>query len=187
MKRTSVFLICIASTQLGATDCGQVLEDPGFDLWCGEELCSWELARGEVRRAPTWHSADAGVELVGSDAAIWQRSPVESADGDCIHFELVANVGDDVEALLSVDVFGDGTIERSERLPASKWKPLSYNLRIKPPYDGIRFELSKRGDGIAVLGRIHAELAPGGCAGLPEIDGGPGPRVSCGDPSGSCR
>lgn len=192
MKKLSLIVVALAGTQLGATDCGQVLRDPGFDLWCGEELCSWKVVRGEVRRAPTWHASDSGVELAGPDAAISQLAPVTSGDGSCIHFELVADVADDAEAYLEVDVYGDGSIDRKERLPASSWRPLSYNLRIKPPYDGIRFELSKKGAGRAVLGRIHAEISAEGCAGLPEIDGGPAPLggtclEDAGCDSGLCR
>ena len=192
MKKLSLLVLGMAATQLGATDCGQVIRDPGFDLWCGDDLCTWKVVRGDVSRAPTWHSSDAGVELVGDDAAISQLAPVDSGDGTCIHFELVADIDDAAEAYLAVDVFGDGSIDRSERLPASKWKPLSYNLSIKPPFDGVRFELSKRGAGRAVLGRIHAEVAPDGCEGLPPIDGGPAPLGAwCADDagceSGMCR
>ena len=175
MQKLSLLVLGLAGTQLGATDCGRVLRDPGFDLWCGEDLCSWKVVRGDVARAPTWHASDAGVELVGEDAAISQLAPVTSDDGACIHFELVANVDDDAEVELGLDVHGDGSLDRRERLPASKWKPLSYNLAIKAPFDGIRFELSKRGSGRAVLGRIHAEIAGDGCGGLPPIDGGPAP------------
>ncbi len=192
MKKLSLLVLPVAFSQLGATDCGRVLRDPGFDLWCGDDLCSWKVVRGEVRRAPTWHSSDAGVELVGPDAAISQLAPVDAGDGSCIHFELVANVDDDAEAYLELDVFGDGSIDRKERLPASNWKPLSYNLAIKAPFNGIRFELSKVGAGRAVLGRIHAEISQDGCEGLPPIDGGPAPLgADCvedaGCESGMCR
>ena len=50
--------------QIGATGdggCGtQVIKDPGFDLWCGDSLCTWKLVTGEIRKAPTWHDKDAG-------------------------------------------------------------------------------------------------------------------------------
>jgi hypothetical protein len=174
-KQLSLLVLGLAVTQLGATDCGRVLRDPGFDLWCGEALCSWKVVRGEIRRAPTWHSSDSGVELVGPDAAISQLAPVTDSDGTCIHFELVANVEDDAEAYVEIDVHGDGSIDRKERLPTSQWKPLSYNLLIKAPFDGIRFELSKQGTGRAVLGRIHAETTRDACEGLTPIDGGPAP------------
>ncbi len=32
MKKLSLLVLGLAATQLGATDCGQVLRDPGFDL-----------------------------------------------------------------------------------------------------------------------------------------------------------
>src|SRR5262249_26024937 len=94
---------------------------------------------------------------------------------------------------LSLDVFGDGSYDRRERLPASRWKQLSYNLAIKPPFDGIRFELSKKGAGRAVLGRIHAETTKSeACEGLTPIDGGPAPlgggwAAEAGGASGLCR
>lgn len=164
----------VAATQLGATDCGTVLRDPGFDLWCGDELCTWKTVRGEVRRVPTWHEQDAGVELVGDDAAIAQLAPVDSGDGSCIRFDLVANVEEGVEARLGVDVFGDGSIDLSERMPTSRWKPLSYKLRIAGRFSGIRFELSKRGTGRAVFAQIAAEIDRE-CDGLPEIEPAPAP------------
>jgi hypothetical protein len=169
-----LFLIA-AISQLGATDCGEVLRDSGFDLWCGDELCAWKVTRGAVRRVPTWNHGDPGVELVGTDVAIQQLSPVNYTDGRCIQFSLIANVSDTAEVHLDVDVEGDGVVELHERIPTSSWKPLSYNLAIAPPYDGIRFELTKRGNGTAVLANIGARIVPAeDCAGLTVLD--PGPR-----------
>jgi hypothetical protein len=169
-----LFLLLVLS-QVGATDCGQVIRDAGFDLWCGEELCAWKVTRGAVKEIPTWNQGDKGVELVGTDVAIQQLSPVSSRDGTCIHFHLIANVEDNAEVFLNIDVEGDGTVERSERLPASRWKPLSYNLAIAAPYDGIRFEITKAGVGTGALANIGAELTDAAdCAGLTPLD--PGPR-----------
>src|SRR5688572_1125478 len=83
MRRAFIIVVLAAASQLGATECGQVLRDPGFDLWCGEELCAWKLTAGDIRKVPTWHEGDAGVELVGTHAAIQQLSPVDSGDGHC--------------------------------------------------------------------------------------------------------
>ena len=184
-------LAALAATQVAATDCGQITRDPGFDLWCGDELCSWKVVRGGVRRVATWHDGDAGVELVGPDAAISQLTPVDSHDGTCIRFDLIANVAEGAEAHLGIDVFGDGSIDHVERIPTSRWKPVSFRLRVARPYRGIRFELSKRGAGTAVLAQMHAELA-NDCEGLSEISGGPAPNgafcsldADCG--SGLCR
>jgi hypothetical protein len=167
----------LALAQLGATDCGTVLRDPGFDVWCGDQLCSWKLIRGDVRRVGTWHAEDSGIEFLGTDSAIQQLAPVNSRDGTCIEFTLVANVASDAEMFLHVDIQGDGTIERSERIPTSSWKPLSFHLLVEPPYDGIRFELAKRGAGTAVLAQVGAQLS-GGCEGFPPIRIGPRPNGS---------
>lgn len=172
MRLPLSFILAVAAfSQVGATEgCGGgVLRDPGFELWCGEALCSWKVVRGDVRQVPTWHTSDSGVELLGADAAISQLSPVSRSDGSCIRLEFVANVDQNVDARLVIDVYGDGTIDQSERLPTSNWKPLSYKIRIKGPYSGIRFELSKQGSGKAVFAQIAAEIEYDGCAGLPEI------------------
>src|SRR5438105_10923360 len=85
----TVIAATLAAGQLGATDCGGgITRDPGFDLWCGDALCAWKIERGDIRRAPTWHEADAGVELVMPDTAIEQFTPVNSLDGTCIRFDL---------------------------------------------------------------------------------------------------
>ena len=174
MKRFSPLLLLLALSQLGATECGTVIDDPGFDLWCGDSLCAWKVVRGDAQRAATWHSADSGVALLGDDSAIQQLAPVTSTDGTCIRFDLVANVDETAEVSLEIDIYGDGTVETSERIPTSRWQPISYRLLFAPPFEGIRFELAKRGTGTAVLAQIHAELADD-CTGLTPITGTPAP------------
>lgn len=186
--RIHFLLATIAASQLGATDCGQVLRDPGFDLWCGDKLCTWKIVRGDAMRVDTWHEGDSGVELVGDDAAIAQLSPVNHLDGTCIRFDLVANVDERAEAFLNIDVYGDGSIDRAERIPTSKWKALSFLLRFGPPYTGVRFELAKRGPGKAVLANISAEVRPAAeCDGLSMIDIGPAPLGAICSVDDDCR
>ncbi|HEU0034782.1 MAG TPA: hypothetical protein VFQ53_29360 [Kofleriaceae bacterium] len=179
-KLATMVLGVVVLSQVGATDCGgNVIRDPGFDLWCGDSLCTWKLLRGDVERVGTWHEGDSGISLVGADTAIQQISPVNSHDGNCIRFALVANVDESAEVFLDVDVEGDGTVEQHERIPTSHWKPLTFHIYVKPPYDGIRFELNKRGTGSAVLAQIQAELSDQ-CEGLTQLDANPRPNgASC--------
>ena len=180
-------LVFIAAvSQLGATDCGgNAIRDSGFDLWCGDQLCAWKVERGAIQRVPTWNKGDSGVELVGEDTAIEQLSSFNSHDGTCLKFTLIANIADSAEVSLHVDVEGDGTAEMSERLPTASWRPLSYTFAIVPPYDGIRFELAKRGAGTAVVANVGARrVDTTECAGLTPLD--PGPRragAACNFPS----
>jgi hypothetical protein len=174
MRALPSILALAALGQLGATDCGGgVLRDPGFDLWCGDALCAWKLERGAVARAPTWHAGDLGVAL-DDGAAIEQFSPVNSGDGTCLSFELVADVDAAAQVELAIDVYGDGSVERTFPVPAAHWQSLAFVFAVRAPYTGIRFELAKRGTGRAVVGRLHAAVADA-CAGLPAIDGGPAP------------
>jgi len=168
-----------ALSQLGATDCGGgITRDPGFDLWCGQLLCAWKVEHGDVRRVATWHEADSGVELVDADTAIEQFTPVDHLDGTCIRFDLIADVAETAQAELSIDIYGDGTVERTYPIPTAHWRPVSYAFAVKPPFTGIRFEIAKRGTGRAVVARMRAVLAKGSCAGLPQIDGGPAPLAA---------
>lgn len=172
--RSQLSLLLLAATQIGATDCGQVLRDPGFDLWCGTDLCTWKVVRGDAKRVDTWHDGDSGVELLGADAAIAQLSPVDHGDGTCIVFDLVANVDEDALAVLNIDIYGDGTVEAERPIPTSNWKPLSYRLHFAKPFTGIRFEIAKHGPGRAVFANIGAAIVTG-CDGLTEIEAGPAP------------
>ncbi|MCW5806491.1 MAG: hypothetical protein KIT31_29270 [Deltaproteobacteria bacterium] len=187
IKRFSMATLAagLASASLGATDCGAITRDANFDLWCGEGLCVWKVVRGEARRAPTWHASDSGVELVGDDAAISQLTPVNSNDTHCIRFDLVADVEENAEAFLLTDVENDGVIDQRDRIPTSRFKPVSFLMAIKPPFDGIRFEIAKRGPGRAVFAQIEAHVS-GECEGLPMIEIGPRPNGAACETGGDC-
>lgn len=179
--KLNLLLAGIAASQLGATDCGQVIKDPGFDVWCGDSLCSWKLLRGDIERVGTWHESDSGVAFLGDDTAIQQVAPVNSTDGVCIRFSMIADVAENAEMFLDIDVEADGTVERSERIGTSHWQPVSFLIHIAPPYDGIRFELAKRGLGDATIANVGAELSDE-CVGLPAIAVEPRPNgASCND------
>ena len=170
MKRLATVIVAVvAGSQLGATDCGQIIEDPGFDHWCGEQLCYWKTERGEVRRAPTWRAGDDGVEFVGDDVAISQQTAVTSFDTDCIRFEFLADVAETTEVNLEADVFGDGTVDWVERVPTSRWEKVSFLIGVAGTYQGILFRLTKAGEGRAVLAQISAEEAEG-CPSFVEIE-----------------
>lgn len=152
-----LFVLAIAAGSGGATDCGQAIDDRGFDVWCGDTLCRWRVEKGDVARAATWHDGDSGVSLVGAEAAISQLTSLETEDGHCVKFSLVADVSEDAEVRLQMDVFGDGSNELDERIPTSDWSLLTYRVRMPDSYQGVRFRLVKRG-GDAVLANIGAEM-----------------------------
>ncbi len=171
----SFLLLVAAASQLGATDCGQITRDQGFDLWCGDVLCTWKLERGEIKKVGTWNKNDSGVEMIGTDVAFEQLTPVTSGDTTCIRFELISNVEETAEVRLNIDVYGDGSVEHSERIPTSRWKPLAYLIPIRAPFGGVRFEITKQGAGKAVVAQLQAETASGQCEGFTEVVPAPAP------------
>lgn len=184
-------ILFIAATSGGASECGEVIEDPGFDAWCGSELCKWQLEAGEIRRAATWHKKDAGVELVGDHVAISQLAPASSTPGDpvgpCLAFELIANVDDRAEVRLQMDVDDDGSLQSDERIPTSEWRALSYRVRLPATFRNVRFRLIKTG-GAAVLANIGAsytalEECPAATGRLQLLPG----CETVGTPGGSCE
>lgn len=156
MKRFTLLVVPLALSQMGATDCGTVIKDPGFDLWCGDHLCDWKIERGDATRVPTWHAGDDGVELVGDDVLITQQAPVTSGDSTCIEFSMLTDVDLDADVHLQFDVFGDGSIDYDQPIPTAHWQPVSYLVKFAAPYNGIKFRLTKRGAGHAVLAEIAA-------------------------------
>ncbi|MCE9578124.1 MAG: hypothetical protein K8W52_33670 [Deltaproteobacteria bacterium] len=154
-----VIVLPLAFSQLGATDCGSIIKDPGFDLWCGDRLCDWKTERGKVAQVPTWHEGDDGVELVGDDVVISQATPVNSNDGICIKFSMLTDIETDAEVHLQFDIYGDTTVDYDTRVPTANWRPVEYKVLITPPYDGITFRLTKTGKGRAVLAEIAAETS----------------------------
>ena len=179
MKKIFLVAIPIAISQMGATDCGQVIKDPGFDLWCGDHLCDWKLEKGDAQRVPTWHAGDDGVSLVGTDVLLTQQTPVTSHDSTCIAFSMLTDVDIDANVQLQFDVFGDGTVDYTQQIPAAHWAPVEYLVSIPAPWNGIEFRLAKQGAGHAVLAEIKAETRQASeCASLtpialpPRLNGG---------------
>lgn len=150
MRCVGAWLLAIVS--LGS--CGRsLIEDPSFDLWCGQALCQpWE-STGVVQRVPTWHVQDFGVELADG-AALSQLST--QAPAACIHFEVIADVTASADVRLELDFNDDGSKEFDQVIPESHWSKLSFNASAPKWYRGLRFTLRKAGRGRAVLAQISA-------------------------------
>ncbi len=167
-----LFLSVVYVTQSGYDACtGDLLHDSGFDMWCGEQLCSWKVERGEAVQAPTWHDSDLGVDMVG-DVVLTQRADIDERIAPCVRFELVADIAEDATVTLGMDLLGDGELDYERQLPTSSWAPLVYLVRMPTRYQGIVFRLEKTG-GHAVLAQMRARTveveACGGAAAIEDV------------------
>jgi len=162
-------------------------DDPGFDDWCGDRLCHWELVDGSVAKAPTWHDRDYGVELVGPHVTLTQRPDITSVA--CLEFKVIADIDPAAAVYVELDFRADGTTDYREQIPSARWQPLTFLVSAPSWYDALALTVRKESDGHAVLARL--ELGDGhGCTGAPiPLDDRP-PGAWCETPdqctSGAC-
>ena len=147
---------CFAFLTLSAETCGEThyISDSGFDLWCGDTLCNWEVLSGRVARASSWHRADYSVEMQGPDVVISQLSPRRGTS--CLRFEMLADIEDDARVTLSMDFFDDGVVDYTQELAHARWESLVYFVSTPSTWRGVRFTLHKEGPGRARLAQIEA-------------------------------
>jgi hypothetical protein len=163
--RRLLLLLAVTPALLGAK-CGESLvRDPGFDLWCGETLCAWQVEEGAIAKIPTWHERDYGVDLIGPSVRLSQENTFPNDHPSCLLFDLLADV-DTPEVVLAVDFGADGTNEVTQVLPNASWQKLSYKITAPSWYRAIRFSISKTGPGHAALARMRV-AADAGCQGPP--------------------
>lgn len=152
----------VALGGMGATQScsGDLLGDPSFDLWCGPDLCSWDIETGAVEKVATWHASDSGASLVGGVVAISQFSDATASDADCIRFSLTADVEPGAQLSVEMDFFDDGSIEVSHPMASDDFNEVSYTVNPPEDFDGIRFRVRKVGEARAVLAQIRAQAVP---------------------------
>ena len=146
--------IVLAGAACMAPGCnGDVLSDPTFHLWCGEQLCTWKTDAGSVRRVPTWHANDYGVELVDTPTQISQETTEGS---ECMEFSAVADVEARAQVRIQVDFNLDGVPDFDEAIDETHWRPTKKIIHT-PKGRGahFRFIIRKEGTGRAVLAEMR--------------------------------
>jgi len=151
----------------GYSSCDPIITNNGFDLWCGDQLCDWDMEAGSIRRVPTWHEADRGIELAPGKVAFSQYSDISAHNSRCIRFDIVANIEGAAELTLEADYFDDGTVDFERSIPGTDWEPSSYLIALPPNYAGIRFRIDKDGVDTAVIAQLQAEESED-CRDLPD-------------------
>jgi hypothetical protein len=156
--------------------CFDYVDDYGFQLWCGDVLCAWDLEEGHIERAPTWHEADYGVSFVDDPTAISQLVPSTHLYHGCMRFEAITAVQANAEVRLELDFEDDGSVELERTLERADWENTLFYVNPPTRYDQVRIRLVKYGEGWAVVARLRVQDASAeDCAGPPLVSGGPVP------------
>jgi len=163
---SSILFASFCFLALSAEECGKThfIDDSGFDLWCDDQLCSWDVETGNVVQASSWHKGDFAVEFVGDDVVISQVSMDEATT--CLRFEVLADIDEDARVFLSMDFFDDGIVDYEQELGHVRWERLVHLVAVPATWDSVRFTLRKDGPGRARLAQIEA-TADTECVGAP--------------------
>lgn len=105
-----------------------VVEDPGFQFWCGEQLCEWYLREGEIARVPTWHEHDYAVELVGAPVHLEQTFATRVSG--CVLVELIADVEADAMVTIAIDEDQDRIPEWVETVDRAGFQRMSWQVDV---------------------------------------------------------
>jgi hypothetical protein len=155
--KTSIAMVCSAATVGSLSTCDtDVLDNPSFDLWCGDELCGWEVTEGAIAKVSTWHERDYGVAMVGQEVILTQLSAATSGGLECLTFELIADAPGGADLALQLDFNDDGHVDYEQPIPAESWQFTRFNVTPPTWFQSLRINLAKYGEDEAVLAQVRA-------------------------------
>ncbi|HEY6560373.1 MAG TPA: dickkopf-related protein [Polyangiaceae bacterium] len=153
MKSRHVILLTLGAFAVIA--CDELVSDPTFDTWCGDQLCDWQVETGSVSRAKTWHSGDDGVELVGSPVSLSQQLRTSSGE---MTLRIAADLDASANVAIEIDLGDDGALDYSNVIPAGPpWSVQSMTIDLPRSDRRTRLRIHKRGSGKARIGRLSLE------------------------------
>ena len=152
---TLAVLVPVCLVTMGTYCETDLIDDPGFQFWCDDSLCAWELEAGVVRQAPSWHEHDYAVELVGAPVVLSQQA--SRGFPRCVRLELIADVAMSAMLSIEIDYTGDGSIDWQMPVHQEGFQTVAWELRegAAPQRDSI-FYIRKLGEGQAVIAQLRA-------------------------------
>jgi len=138
-----------------------IIDDAGFQFWCGDALCTWEVEEGAVRKVSTWHEHDYAVELLGAPVVLTQ--PADGSLPSCVRIELIADVEPSAMVVVAIDYGGNGTIDWSAPIYGEGFRSMAWEVRPRSAddYDSV-FILRKSNEGRAVIAQFRVSSECGG-------------------------
>ena len=152
MNRTALLFSSMAFLLSAATCETDLVDDPGFQLWCGEQLCAWDLEEGEIRKVPTWHTHDYGVDLVGAPVLLSQGA---RSSASCVRIEVTSQIESGAMVTVEVDADGDGEVDWTVPVGSSeRFVSRAHDVEVDVSIEAV-FYLRKSAQGEAVVARLR--------------------------------
>jgi hypothetical protein len=153
-KSKTILAILVVLSCGGFGSCSERLNgNTGFDLWCGDSLCTWTVEAGDVQRVPTWHEKDLAADLIGSYVAISQ--PLSLDGRTCLEIDTLSATEANAQLSLEADFGDDGTVDWSGPISsAPDWASDSITIPTPSAAPSVRVRLTKTGDGRAQIAQL---------------------------------
>jgi hypothetical protein len=156
--RRKLFVLALLAIAYVACDDPNLVDNPSFDLWCGDKLCSWDTDAGRVERVASWHRGDYGVSFEETPTQISQLA--EGVHVRCMRVDLIADVAASAEMTVGFDFNDDGIVEHTQAVPAVSWRSVQFLVHTPLFYDSVRYVLRKSGAGHAVIAQLRIVEEP---------------------------
>jgi hypothetical protein len=153
MNRLYLLAALVLGSTLPACFETDVIDDAGFQIWCGDTLCAWTVEQGQVLRVPTWHEHDYAVELVGAPVVLSQQA--QRSSSSCVRVELIADVEPSANMTAEIDYDGDGAIDWKRAIDREGFRSMAWDVRPGNTTASV-FYLRKAAEGRAVVTQLRA-------------------------------
>src|SRR6187401_3360033 len=155
MRNSIVLFFVTILCGLLAVGCDDLVKDPNFHTWCGDQLCSWKLESGKIEKSPTWHRKDFGVALLDPEpGGKTVLSQTTTSSPRCLEFSTIADVAPGAQVSIGVDFNHDGSVDYEQPIAATGFTEQKTQVTAPRIYEGMRFVLTKKGTGRAVLAQM---------------------------------
>lgn len=153
-RLTRLFLLPAILVTMGSYCETDIIDDPGFQFWCGERPCEWDIEEGEVRQVPSWHEHDYAIEFVGAPVVLSQQS--DRASYSCVRIELIADVEPRAMLFVEIDFDDDGAVDWSSPVDRQGFQSMHWDVRYPGSTRDWRFILRKAAEGRAIVSQLRA-------------------------------
>ncbi|MEY4581819.1 MAG: hypothetical protein RL701_6522 [Pseudomonadota bacterium] len=152
-------LLLLMASQISSCSGESLIPNPQFDRWCSDRPCLWD-SEGPIRRVGSWHPNDYASQMLDESRLWYVNGTANETNASCLEFSLVSQIASDTRLFLELDFLNDGSVDFSQRLPASAWDKHTFRITAPTWYRGVTFIVRKEaGSTPAIVAEYSAHSA----------------------------